>query len=76
MIRAIKYTQNDSPEIRKSGSWMEAEPVYCRLDRGEIAARLRQAIEVGEQEFYSRGLLRFSSRRGLRGVDPADFAIR
>ena len=25
MIRAIKYTQNDSPEIRKSGSWMEAE---------------------------------------------------
>ena len=33
MIRAIKYTQNDSPEIRKSGSWMEAEPVYYRLRR-------------------------------------------
>jgi hypothetical protein len=25
---------------------------------------------------YSRGLLRFLSRRGLRGVDPAGLAIR
>jgi hypothetical protein len=35
-----------------------------------------QASGVGTTSGYSRRLLRFLGRYGLRGVDPADLAIR
>ena len=34
------------------------------------------ASGAGTTSRYSRGLIRFLSRHGLRGVDPAKFAIR
>ena len=51
MIRVIRYEQNDANAIRKSGSWMHATPYYYNLPKEEIAARLRQAIEAGEEGF-------------------------
>ena len=64
---------------------IEAGRPGCRRHPGSSSERCRHHIarHVGllasgaaTTSRYSRGLLRFLSRHGLRGVDPAEFAIR
>jgi hypothetical protein len=42
---------------------MEAEPVHYRLGRDEVAARLRQAIQAGEEGFTADDLVALDAGR-------------
>jgi flavin-dependent dehydrogenase len=64
--------------IQAGRTWMPPNPgVLKRAAQDHIARHVGLlASGAATTSPYSRGLLRFLSRRGLRGVDPADFAIR
>src|SRR5262245_1698621 len=64
--------------IQAGRAWMPPDPgVFKQAAQNHIARHVGLlASGAATTSPYSRGLLRFLSRRGLRGVDPADFAIR
>jgi flavin-dependent dehydrogenase len=59
-------------------TWMPANPgVFKRAAQTHIARHVGLlASGAATTSSYSRGLLRFLSRHGLRGADPREFAIR
>jgi flavin-dependent dehydrogenase len=64
--------------VRAGREWVAAGPGFLRpLLQRHIERRIAlQATGVGTRSRYSRALLRFLGRYGLRGVDPADMVIR
>jgi flavin-dependent dehydrogenase len=64
--------------FRAGRSWMEAgEGVLKRAAQNHIERHIAlQASGAGTTRRYSRGLLRFMGRHALRGVKPAEMAIR
>jgi flavin-dependent dehydrogenase len=64
--------------IQAGRTWMPPNPGVLRRGAQNHIARHVGLLASGAATTsrYSRGLLRFLSRRGLRGVDPAQFAIR
>jgi flavin-dependent dehydrogenase len=64
--------------IQAGRSWMPENPgLLKRAMQQHIARRVGLlASGAATTSRYSRGLLRFLGRYGLRGVDPADLAIR
>jgi flavin-dependent dehydrogenase len=64
--------------IQAGNSWMPENPgAFKRAMQTHIARHVGLlASGAATTSRYSRGLLRFLGRYGLRGVDPADLAIR
>jgi len=65
--------------LMRSGSDMlaRADGVFARALERHIARNVAlQASGVWTSAPYSRGLLRFMSRHGLRGFEPAELAVR
>jgi glycine/D-amino acid oxidase-like deaminating enzyme len=64
--------------FRAGRSWMEAgESVLKRAAQNHIERHIAlQASGAGTTRRYSRGLLHFMGRHALRGVKPAEMAIR
>jgi flavin-dependent dehydrogenase len=64
--------------IQAGRSWMPESPgLFKRAMQQHIARHVGLlASGAATTSRYSRGLLRFLGRYGLRGVDPADLAIR
>jgi flavin-dependent dehydrogenase len=64
--------------IRAGRDWMERGrgPLKSVMQRHIERHIALQATGAGTTSGYSRGLLRMLSRYGLRGVEPADLAIR
>jgi hypothetical protein len=71
------------------GALMEAGRTWTAPGAGFVGRAVRDAMErhialhfgrlasgAATTSRYSRGLIRFLGRHGLRGVDPAGFAIR
>jgi hypothetical protein len=64
--------------IQAGRSWMPENPGLLKRSMQQHIARHVGLLASGAATTsrYSRGLLRFLGRYGLRGVDPADLAIR
>ncbi len=64
--------------IQAGRSWMPANPGLLKRAMQQHIARHVGLLASGAATTsrYSRGVLRFLSRHGLRGVDPAQLAIR
>ncbi len=64
--------------LRAGRDWMEKGPsVFKSVAQRHIERHVAlQASGVGTASRYSRGLLRLLGRHGLRGIAPADLAIR
>ena len=64
--------------FRAGRDWMERGPSALKTAMQNHIERhvALQATGAGTTSRYSRGLLRFLSRYGLRGVDPGPLAIR
>jgi flavin-dependent dehydrogenase len=64
--------------IQAGRSWMPANPGLLKRAMQQHIARHVGLLASGAATTsrYSRGVLRFLSRHGLRGVDPAELAIR
>jgi flavin-dependent dehydrogenase len=64
--------------IQAGNSWMPENPgAFKRAMQTHVARHVGLlASGAATTSRYSRGLLRFLGRYGLRGVDPADLAIR
>jgi len=64
--------------IRAGQSWMPANPGPAKRAMATHISRHVGLLASGAATTsrYSRGLLRFLGRYGLRGVDPATLAIR
>jgi flavin-dependent dehydrogenase len=64
--------------IQAGRTWMPSNPgVFKRAAQTHIARHVGLlASGAATTSRYSRGLLRFLSRHGLRGVDPRELAIR
>jgi flavin-dependent dehydrogenase len=64
--------------LRAGQGWMQAGPsAFKHAAQNHIERQIAlQASGMGTTSRYSRGLLRFLGRYGLRGVQPADMAIR
>lgn len=64
--------------IQAGHAWMPPNPGFLKRAMQRHIARHVGLLASGAATTsrYSRGLLRFLSRHGLRGVDPAELAIR
>jgi len=64
--------------IQSGRAWMPPNPGFLKRTMQQHIARHVGLLASGAATTsrYSRGLLRFLSRHGLRGVDPAELAIR
>ena len=64
--------------IQAGRAWMPQHPGFLKRAMQQHIARHVGLLASGAATTspYSRGLLRFLSRHGLRGVDPAALAIR
>jgi flavin-dependent dehydrogenase len=64
--------------LRAGRDWLGATPGALKSAAQRHIERhiALQASGMGTMSRYSRGLLRFVARHGLRGIEPADLAIR